>query len=184
MYFVLVLAAALLSSEPQPAYIDAGHSEVTVQNDPVALLKAFNRRWAHEDSPPVEVRQVALEEAEKGLAFTYPSAYRDAILAVGLPQPTADLWDAIGEEPGLPDLSDFLLPDEIVEAVRDWSPMGYPTDLAPFATDSQGNLLSFRRGDPTDAVYIWDHDFGTVETVAPSFVAFLEAYCRLPESEA
>lgn len=184
MNFVLVLSAALLIGEPQPTYIDAGHCEVAVQNDPVALLKAFNRRWAQADSPPVEVRQAALEEAEKGQGFTYPSAYRNAILAVGLPQPTADLWDAIGDEPGLPDLSDFLIPDDIAEAVRDWSPMGYPTDLAPFATDSQGNLLSFRRGDQTDAVYIWDHDFGTVEAVAPSFVAFLEAYCRLPESEA
>lgn len=184
MKFILVLAVALLSGEPQPAQIDAGHCEVTVQNDPVALLKAFNRRWAHTDSPPVEVRQVALEEAEKDLGFTYPSAYRDAILAVGLPQPTADLWDAIGEEPGLPDLSDFLPPDDIVEAVREWSPMGYPADLAPFATDSQGNLLSFRRDDQTDAVYIWDHDFGTVEAVAPSFVDFLEAYCRLSMSEA
>jgi len=176
------LAAALLVGMTAPSPVEAASCEVAMKNDPAAWLGAFSQRWSHEDYPPVEVRPVALEQAEKALAYTYPSSYRSAVLAIGLPRPTADLWDAIDDRSDLPHLGDFLTPDEAVEAARGWRPLGYPDDLAPFATDSSGNLLSFRMDDGSDAVYIWDHDFGTVEQVAPSLAALLEAYCRLPES--
>ncbi|MFN7110845.1 MAG: SMI1/KNR4 family protein [Brevundimonas sp.] len=176
------LAAALFLSMTVPSPVEAASCEVPVKNDPAAWLDAFSHRWSDEDYPPVEVRPVALEQAEKELAYTYPSSYRGAVLAIGLPRPTAELWDAIDDKSDLPHLGDFLAPDEAVEATKDWRPLGYPDDLVPFATDSSGNLLSFRMDDRSDAIYIWDHDFGTVEQVAPSFVALLEAYCRLPES--
>ena len=181
---VLSLAAALLIGATAQSPVEAASCEVAVQNDPAAWLGAFSQRWSHEDYPPVEVRPLALEQAERDLAYTYPGSYRSAVLAIGLPRPTSELWDAIDERSDLPHLGDFLTPEEAVEAVRGWRPLGYPDDLAPFATDSSGNLFSFRMGERSGAVYSWDHDFGTVEQVAPSFVALLEAYCRLPESAA
>lgn len=176
------LAAALFVSMTAPTPVEAASCEVPVKNNPAAWLGAFSQRWSHEDYPPVEVRTVALEQAEKELGYTYPATYRGAVQAIGLPRPNAALWDAIDARSDLPHLGDFLTPDEAVEATKDWRPLGYPYDLVPFATDSSGNLLSFRMDDRSDAVYIWDHDFGTVEQVAPSFTELLEAYCRLPES--
>ena len=145
-------------------------------------LNAFNKRWAHEDSPPIEVQPADFEQAEKDLNYTFPAYYRGAVLAVGLPRPTIDLWDAIDEQSDLPHLGDFLTPIEIVESVQGWTPSGYPADLVPFASDNGGNLLSFRRSGFSDAVYLWDRDFGTVQQIAPCFADLLEAYCS-PLSE-
>lgn len=149
-------------------------------NSAAGWLDSFNKRWAHPDYQPIEVPPADLEQAEKDLSYTFPPSYRGAVLAVGLPRPTADLWDAVDEQSDLPHLGDFLTPAEIVEGVQSWAPLGYPTDLVPFASDSGGNLLSFRRSDVSDAVYLWDHDFGTVQQIAPSFAGLLESYCSLP----
>lgn len=177
---ILTIATALLVGEPSPPAARTDGCDVAMRNDSTALLAAFNQRWADADYPPIVVSASGLEQAEGSLGVTYPGAYRSAVLAVGLPRPTADLWDAIDEETDLPHLADFLAPEDAVESAIDWRPMGYPEDLAPFATDSGGNLLSFRAGDG-DAVHIWDHEFGTLERVAPSFAAFLQAYCALPD---
>lgn len=157
---------------------------MAAENSAATWLDAFNTRWAHEDYPPIEVQPADLEQAEKDLSYTFPSSYRGAVLAVGLPRPTADLWDAIDEKSNLPHLGDFLTPTEIVESVQSWTPSGYPADLVPFASDSGGNLLSFRRSDVSDAVYLWDHDFGTVQQIAPSFADLIEAYCSPPSETA
>ena len=141
-------------------------------------LDAFNNRWAHPDYPPIEVKLADLERAEKYLSYAFPASYRDAVLALGLPRPTTDLWGAIDEKSDLPHLSDFLTPLEIIGTVRDWTPAGYPVDLVPFASDSGDNLLSFQREDADDAIYLWDHDFGTVRQIASSFANLIEAYCN------
>jgi hypothetical protein len=157
---------------------------MAAENSATTWLDAFHKRWAHDDDPPIEVQLAALEQAEKDLGYAFPASYRGAVLAVGLPTPTADLWDAIDEHSDLPHLGDFLTPTEIVHSVQGWTPSGYPADLVPFASDSGGNLLSFRRSDVSDAVYLWDHDFGTVQQIAPSFAELLEAYCSLPSETA
>lgn len=154
-----------------------------MQNDAAARLHAFNKRWSHEDYQPVEVQRADLEQAETNLAYTFPASYRDAVLAVGLPRPTSALWDAIDEISDLPHVGDFLTPGEIVELVKHWSPLGYPDELIPFASDSSGNLLSFRRADLGDTVYLWDHDFGTVQHVSPSLTELLDMYSSLPDAD-
>lgn len=155
-----------------------------VEHSAATCLDAFNKRWAHEEYPPIEVQPADLAQAEKDLSYIFPASYRVAVLAVGLPRPTADLWDAIDEQSDLPHFGDFLTPTEIAESVQGWTPSGYPADLVPFASDSGGNLLSFRRSEAGDAVYLWDHDFGTVQQIAPSFAELLEAYCSLPSETA
>lgn len=184
MHVTLSLATTILLGVTTPSPVEAVRCEVAMamRTDSAAWLDAFNQRWAQDDYPPIPVHPADLEQAERDLAYTFPATYRGAVQAVGLPRPTADLWDAIDEEADLPHLGDFLTPNEIVGRVRDWRPRGYPTDLVPFATDSSGNLLSFRTDDGNDAVHLWDHDFGTVQQIAPSFVALLEAYCSLSEA--
>lgn len=151
-----------------------------MESDAAARLHAFNKRWSHENHQPIEVRHADLDQAETNLAYTFPASYRAAVLAVGLPRPTAELWDAIDEASDLPHIGDLLTPSEIVQHVNDWTPLGYPADLIPFASDSSGNLLSFRRADPGGTVYLWDHDFGTVQHVSPSFTELLDMYSSLP----
>ncbi len=157
---------------------------MAAENSAATWLDALSRRWAHEDDPPTEVRPADLEQAEKDLSYAFPASYRGAVIAVGLPMLTTELWDAIDEQSDLPHLGDFLTPTEIVDRVQGWTSLGYPADLVPFATDSGGNLLSFRRSDVSDAVYLWDHDFGTVQRLTPSFADLLEAYCSLPSETA
>lgn len=185
MHVFLSLGSAILLGETSPSPVQISTCEVAMAAEKSAAtwLDAFNKRWSHADYPPIEVQPADLEQAEKDLSFTFPASYRGAVLAVGLPRPSADLWDAIDEQSGLPHLGDFLTPTEIVEGVQGWTPSGYPADLVPFASDSGGNLLSFRRRDVSDAVYLWDHEFGTGQQIAPSFADLLEAYCS-PPSEA
>lgn len=185
MHVLLSLGSAILLGATSPSPVQISTCEVAMaENSAATWLDAFNKRWAHEDYPPIEVQPADLEQAEKDLSYAFPSSYRGAVLAVGLPRPTADLWDAIDEQSDLPHLADFLTPTEIVESVQGWTPSGYPADLVPFASDSGGNLLSFRRSDVGDAVYLWDHDFGTVQPIAPSFADLLEAYCSPPSETA
>lgn len=184
VFFSLGSAILLGATSPSPTQLSTCEVAMAMENGAAAWLEAFNKRWAHEGYPPVEVTPAELDQAGSDLSYTFPASYRSAVLAVGLPRPTADLWDAIDEQSDLPHLGDFLTPTEIVESISGWTPSGYPNELVPFASDSGGNLLSFRRGDVRDAVYLWDHDFGTVEQIAPSFADLLEAYCSLPKAAA
>lgn len=182
MHVFLSLGSAILlgATPPSPVQISTCEVDMAAKNNAARWLDAFNKRWAHEGYPPIEVQPADLEQAEKDLSYAFPARYRGAVLAVGLPRPTADLWDSIDEQSDLPHLGDFLTPTEVVESVQRWTPSGYPADLVPFGSDSGGNLLSFRRSDVSDAVYLWDHDFGTVQQIAPSFADLLKAYCSPP----
>ena len=170
---VAVFAGLFTASEPARACDGQGA---------MVALRGFNSRWAIEDYPPVPVTLAELEAAEAELVYRYPDTYRSAVLQVGLPRPTADLWDAIGEA-DLPHLGDFLSPKEAVEAAEGWGAAGFPNDLVPFASDSSGNLLAFRKTAAGDAVWLWDHDFDTTEQIASSFEGLIAAYCRLPSAD-
>jgi hypothetical protein len=50
--------------------------------------------------------------------------------------------------------------------VEDWN-----ADLIPFAEDSFGNLLVFKKPE-MDAVYFWDHETDEVEIISESFEKF------------
>ena len=184
VFFSLGSAILLGVTSPSPVKISTCEVAMAAKDSAATWLDAFNKRWGHDDYPPFEVQPADLERAEKDLGYVFPASYRGAVLALGLPRPTADLWDAIDERSDLPHLGDFLTATEIVESVQGWTPSGYPADLIPFASDSGGNLLSFRRSDVSDAVYLWDHDFRTVQQIAPSFADLLEAYCSLPSEAA
>lgn len=144
-------------------------------------LAELNRRWSIADYPPNPVSAEDIALAERELSFGFPSSYGDAVLAVGLPRLTTELWEDI-EASGLElaHLADFLTPEEAVSTTRDYRGAGMPADLVGFASDSGGNLFVFRTGASDDAVWMFDHDFGTVEPVGPAFEDWLKTYCDLP----
>jgi hypothetical protein len=145
-------------------------------------MDRFIAKWTHPESTPDEVDPERLESAEARLRIRLPADYREAVLTHGLPRPTIALLNAIVDgELELPDVRAFLSPDEMVESTEDWRELGLPADLVAFATDGSGNLFCFRSQSTPEApqVFYFDHDFGDVRMVAPSFTAWIEAYCRI-----
>jgi len=146
-------------------------------------LSRFIKLWTHPNYAPEPVVKEDLEGAERLLKTRLPTAYRNAILELGLPRPTIELLDAICDRDlDLYSLGDFLGPTEIAEVTGGWRDLGLPEELVAFATDGMGNLFCF----PTSLeatedlpVFLWDHDSKEVESVASSFSGWIEDYCRL-----
>ncbi|TIR31963.1 SMI1/KNR4 family protein [Mesorhizobium sp.] len=147
-------------------------------------LSRFVEKWTIPTYPPESVSEEDLGAAEQQLGVHFPEDYRQAVLDVGLPRPTIALLDAIVErELDLHDLHDFYSPKEIVEETLSWREIGMPDRLVAIASDGSGNKFCFNAdqlgGDSAGmrAIWFFDHDFGTVDEVAPSFHAWIDALC-------
>lgn len=149
----------------------------------------FNRfveLWTHPKFPPDRVSEDELRRAEAHLQASLPDDYRSAVLQIGLPRPTIELLDFIAEqELDLRDVSDFLGPAEMISVTQEWRELGLPDNLVAFATDCMGNLFCF----PTNTeaggsvpVYFFDHDFETVDLIAPTFTHWVNEFCELRPS--
>ena len=73
---------------------------------------------------------------------------------------------------------------EIAEASAAYQAAGIQHDFIGFATDCMGNMFLFRTIDcgprrDDAAVWFFDHDLGSIEEVAPSFVAWLSELVSL-----
>jgi hypothetical protein len=151
----------------------------------MSLLR-FNEIWTSGHYPPLAVSERDLSVTEHRLELRFPEDYREAVLTVGLPRPTNALLAAIVEgELDLNPLGDFYSPAEIIEETLGWREIGMPSELVAFASDGGGNKFCFDRtkfaASSTDARAIWffDHDFATVDQIAPSFDAWITAYCEV-----
>jgi hypothetical protein len=165
-------------------------------------LKTFHETWSHPDYPPEIVDEKELKSLEDNFGITLPASYRSQLLQIGLPRPTAKLWNWLCQKedrqmkwldrlPVLaiilpecpPHLSDFHAPTEMREALA-WREAGMPDHLLPFAHDSAGNQICFavkslRGSYPSESpVVVWDHEFLTTRKLAKSFDAFLKLYLR------
>lgn len=142
-------------------------------------LERFIKLWMNPDYPPEPVSEARLEEAEEQLGARFPDDYRAEILRHGLAAPTIALLDTIVDrELDMPDLSDMLSPEEMIETNRAERDTDGPADLIAFAVDCCGNLFCFG----TDgAIVYFDHDLGTSREVATGFTAWIEAFNRLRE---
>lgn len=131
--------------------------------------------------PPEPVSVADLREAEGMLAFKFPFDYEREVLDVGLPRPTIALLDAIVErELNIASVGDFYSPEEIVSETTVWKDIGMPGHLIAIAGDESGNKFCFSTMQidaDRQGVWFFDHDFGTVEEIAPSFSAWIEALC-------
>lgn len=147
-------------------------------------LNRFVGLWTHQHYPPEQVAIDELDAAEARLQTRLPTDYREAVLQFGLPRPTIALLDTIVDhELGLADISNFHAPNEIVTETEGWREAGMPPNLVAFASDCCGNQFCFVVSDirrPEQEVIFWDHDFDSVETIAPSFAHWIESYCNLP----
>lgn len=147
-------------------------------------LARFVEKWCLADYPPEPVSEVELRLAEDKLGVRLPADYREAVLEVGLPRPTIALLDAIVErELDLISVGDFYSPKQMIEETVRWRELGMPDELVAFAGDGSGNKFCFDKnrlnegGDDNRTVWLFDHDFGTVECVASSFDAWISAMC-------
>ncbi|MER8378719.1 SMI1/KNR4 family protein [Mesorhizobium sp. M0142] len=149
-------------------------------------LSRFVEKWTTPAYPPDSVSEEDLGAAEQQLGVHFPEDYRKAVLDVGLPRPTIALLNAIVERKlDLHDLANFYSPKEIVEETLGWREIGMPDRLVAIASDSLGNKFCFNAdqlgGESADmrAIWFFDHDFGTVDEVAPSFHAWIDAFCEV-----
>lgn len=145
----------------------------------MSSIARFIQDWCSIEYGPTRVTQSAVEAAEAELSFTFPEPYRSDIIANGAASTTIELLDIIVDrEVNMADLSQFHTPKEIVSATRDWREMGMAEDLVAFASDCSGNQFAFSRSED-DAVWFFDHDFGTNAKIANSFEAWLSKYAEL-----
>ena len=146
-------------------------------------LAQFTAKWTLPDYPPIHVSEADLAMVEKRFETRLPEDYRREVLNVGLPRPTIELLDAIVDgELDVHSLGYFYSPDQIIEETIGWREIGMPPQLVAIASDGGGNKFCFdadrlKSGTADrDAVWFFDHDFGTVSVVAPSFEAWISAY--------
>jgi hypothetical protein len=147
-------------------------------------LQQFADKWTIPDYPPDRVTEEELRAVEGHFGVRLPDDYRQSVLETGLPGPTSALLSAIVER-GLDlfDASDFHTPAEMIQSTKDWRTGGLPEQLIVFADDCSGNMFCFDadrlRSNTPDAASIWffDHDFGTVECIAPNFDSWIAVFC-------
>lgn len=147
-------------------------------------LERFTEKWTSSSYPPDPVSEGDLSQVEFRFGVRLPEDYRSAVLRVGLPRPKLALLSAIVErELELQGIGNFYAPSEIIESTLAWHAISMPANLIAFASDGMGNKFCFdadrlkKRADGSAAIWFFDHDFETVECVAPSFTAWIEAYC-------
>lgn len=145
-------------------------------------LADFASKWSHPKYPPAPVRAADLATAEQQLGGRLPADFREAIIEIGLPRPTAALLTSVCEtEADFADVSDLLPPEEMVASTLGWRDMGLPVQMIAFASDCMGNLFAFDGSAPSpgSAVWFFDHETGETSLVAPSFAAWIQQYLDL-----
>ena len=148
-------------------------------------MERFIELWTHPDYPPAKVDETGLIAVERHFGFALPRDYREAVLSWGLPSTTIDLLDTIVDrELDVADVGDLYDPATMIAQTEAWRKIGLPGTHVAFASDCCGNMFCFstdelRSGTEGTPVHYFDHDFGTVETVAQSFDSWIDQYCAL-----
>jgi len=151
-------------------------------------LARFTEKWTSPDYPTEAVSEKDLRSIEQHFEVSLPADYRRAVLKTGLPRPTITLLDAIVvRDLDIHSIGDFYSPTEIVEETISWRELGMPDQLIAIASDGCGNKFCFdvtelRAGETANqAVWFFDHDFGTVDQIATSFDAWIATLCEVEE---
>lgn len=152
-------------------------------------LARFTEKWTSDEYPPEPVSEAELRLIEQRFAIRLPDEYRRSVLETGLPRPTIALLDAIVDgELDLHSLGDFYTPAEIVEETVAWRELGMPDQLIAIASDGCGNMFCFDEGKlraggaDSQAIWFFDHDFGTVEQIASGFESWIQVFCEVEPS--
>lgn len=151
--------------------------------DQSELFEAFVSRWRVDTSSDVETTDEGLSLVEDQLSFRFPQAYVQFTNSHGFPY-TPDILDTIVDsELDLTEINNFENPSQMLESTRAYEKSGMPAGFIAIASDSMGNLFLFKlaecRGDADAPIWLFDHDFGSMEKVAPSFAEWLSRYVDL-----
>ncbi len=144
------------------------------------MLSRFVKKWASADYPTECLSEADLRVVEERFGLQLPEDYRQAVIEVGLPRPTIALMDAIVDRGlDLHSVGDFFSPVEMIEETVAWRELGMPEHMIAFASDGCGNKFCFS-GANGAAIWFFDHDFGTIECIAPSFTQWIRTYSDIP----
>ena len=151
--------------------------------NPDEVFSSFISKWQADFQPPGVVTAHDLEEVESKLSLELPPAYTDFVSRYGIPY-TPDILDRIVEtEADLFDLNNFEHPSKILDTTANYEKAGMPRGFVVFAGDSMGNVFLFKIADCREKVeipvWVFDHDFATIEEVGSSFVNWLNRYVAI-----
>jgi hypothetical protein len=145
------------------------------------VFDAFANKWIA-SADPVEERNLA--QVQQDLGVNLPNAYRRFVLQHGIPFCPGLLSGIVDGEHDLHDIQEFVGVDDLRGATSMYVSAGMDPGFVGFATDCMGNMFLFRKADcilgGEDApVWFFDHDFVTIDEVAPSFVEWLKGYLTI-----
>jgi SMI1 / KNR4 family (SUKH-1) len=130
----------------------------------------------------VRATDAEITEMENELDTMVPESYRAFVIEFGGAFTPSLLSLVTDNNIDLFDIQNIVLPRKAVVDTKAYWEAGMPTQNVGFANDCMGNMFCFHRiprssPRPLDApVYLFDHDFGTVELVAPSMEKWLQTY--------
>ena len=153
----------------------------------LAEFKTFVRSWVHPDYRPAPVLPEALDRAEARFETHLPRSYRECMINVGPASAGLSLLSTIADRRlDIPDIHDFLTPEELIETTADWREFGLQEDMIAFATTGEGDLYCFEQvpqnaSVPDDAlVWYFDHEERIVESLDLSFSQWITLYASIP----
>jgi hypothetical protein len=153
----------------------------------VATLRKFTEAWVHPDFGPVPVSPEALDRAEARLETYLPRSFRECMIQVGPPSTALSLLSTIVDRRlDIPDIGDFLGPEELIATTESWRESGLPENMVAFATTGGGDLYCFEvvpedAAVPDDAVvWYFDHEEQAVESLDLPFSKWLALYANIP----
>ena len=147
------------------------------------IFNKFSTRFDKNDALE-KASESDIENVKKELKIILPNDFKLFLTQYGNIY-TPDIIDIIiDKEIDLNDVQEFWTTEKIIyDKQNEWTAQLNP-DLIPFASDSMGNIFAFLTSDLKEkkescAVYFFDHDFDTVEKIAPSFSEWIDNYNRI-----
>lgn len=152
----------------------------------VETFQKFVSSWVHPDYRPAQVLPEALDRAEARFETYLPRSYRECMINVGPASTSLSLLSTIVDRRlDIPDIHDFLTPEELIETTRNWRDCGLPENMIAFATTAGGDLYCFEQvpeaaSVPEDAiVWYFDHEERVVESLDLPFAQWIALYASI-----
>lgn len=126
----------------------------------------------------------SIEGMENTYNIKLPLAYKYLILNYG------DIWTpsiskiVVDNDLELNTLIEFWRIENIIEdKTNEWI-SNLDENVMPFASDSMGNIFCFKTVDlnadfDNAKIYLYDHNFETIDYIADNFVMFIESYLKI-----
>src|SRR5262245_26505958 len=107
------------------------------------LHEEFTARF-HAKRRPKPFTAEQLDAVESALGILLPSSYREFGLTHGAVYTPVLLDLVVERKPGFSSVQEFFKSAQTLTETRRWRKLGLPDDCYAFASDSSGNLFTFR----------------------------------------